>query len=235
MLPEREQPYVDSQQRLRDFVLEFVADVFAFVLLSGQKPVRQLAQPFLQVERFLQAFVVQLSTFFVGRLHRLALDHSLSQLSIRVGEFCRTMAERFRELAHVEGGLGGGALGLLDCGICFLEKNLGALCHGCSRSVQTVRLHEAGERLLMNSGQVQGFQPGSHRLASQSQRGLQALMRACFQMFLECRRISVGKLDGFIFHGVSTERGISRRACLVFHGFLRCMPTCSGSARLSVR
>ena len=166
MLPEREQPCVDSQQRLRDLVLKFVADIFALVLLSGQKAVRQLAQPFLQLERFLQTFVVQLPTLLVGILHRLTLSDSLPQSTVGIGKFRGTMAKRFRELAHMIGGLRGGALGLLNGRICFLEKQPGPSRHHHWRHVQTVRLHEAREGLLMNSSQIKRFQPGSHRLAS---------------------------------------------------------------------
>lgn len=119
---EREQPHVDPQERLRDFILEFTADRFSFVFLSGQQPVRQLAQSFLQTKRFFQTFVVQLPTLLVRVLHGLSLDDSPLQLPVGGGEFRGTMAEPFRELIHVNGGLRRNALGLLDPRVYFPKK-----------------------------------------------------------------------------------------------------------------
>jgi hypothetical protein len=210
LLSEREQPHVYSQQRLCDFILEFAADIFAFVLLRGQKPMRQLAKSFLQLERFFQAFVVQFATLFVRILHDLAFDRSPSQLSIGGVEFCGTMGERFRELPRMDCGLPRAAPRLFDGSICFPEKYPGPRGHDGCRHVRTAHPSKARECLLVHPGQIQRFQPGCQCLASQSQCGLQARVNACLQVFSQRSQISPGESDGFIVHCVSTERGETR-------------------------
>ncbi len=87
MLLEREKPDVKSYQRLRDFILEFAANFFAFVLLAREKLMGELTQAFLKPEGFFQTFVVQLPAFFVGILHDLALGDALLQMTLGVGKF----------------------------------------------------------------------------------------------------------------------------------------------------
>ena len=77
LLFQGEQPDIDAQQRLGDFILKFPADLLAFILLRRQHLVRQLPQAFLQFERILQTLPVVFAAFFEGVFHDLAPDDAL--------------------------------------------------------------------------------------------------------------------------------------------------------------
>ncbi len=86
-------------------------------------------------------------------------------------------------------GLRHGAMSFLNGSVRFLEKYPGTVGHDRWRLGQTIPLDEAREGLLVNFSQVQGFQPGSHGLASQLQRRLQTRVRASRQVFFQRHRI----------------------------------------------
>jgi hypothetical protein len=76
---QREQAHVDAQERLRDLVLELVADLFAVVFLRRQNPVRQETQPFLEMKRLIQAFLLQGAALLVRVLHGLDVPRARRQ------------------------------------------------------------------------------------------------------------------------------------------------------------
>ena len=51
---QRQQPDIDSQQSLGDFILQLVADLLSLALLRRQNPMGQALQMFLQATGFLQ-------------------------------------------------------------------------------------------------------------------------------------------------------------------------------------
>jgi hypothetical protein len=86
-LLQRDQPHVDPQQRLGDLILEFLADRLAIIFLRRQNPVRQPAQTFLELERLVQALLVQHPPLLVGFLHGFAPCDPLLALADGGGEF----------------------------------------------------------------------------------------------------------------------------------------------------
>jgi hypothetical protein len=68
-LLQREQPHIDAQEPLRDFVLKLLADLFAVIFLRRQNPVCEESQAFLELKRLIQALFVQDAPLLVGVLH----------------------------------------------------------------------------------------------------------------------------------------------------------------------
>src|SRR4030095_15440988 len=82
-LSQREQPDVDSQQSLRNLILELTADVLAFHFLRGQHLVCQLSQSLLQLQGLAQQLGVVLAASLERRFPALAPDDASLQLTIR--------------------------------------------------------------------------------------------------------------------------------------------------------
>ncbi len=93
---QREQPDIDAQQSLGDFILKFMADFLAFILLRRQHLVRQLPQTFLQLQGLLQQPGVVFSAFLEGGFHALAPDDAPLQLTVGGGQFQRAPVQRRR-------------------------------------------------------------------------------------------------------------------------------------------
>jgi hypothetical protein len=120
-------PHVDAHQRLGNLVLEFLADRFAVIFLRGQNPVRQPAQTFLELERLVQALLVQHSPCLVGFLHGLAPSDPLLALADGGGEFPRARAQSGFQPDKVSLGAPGRVLMLLEGRIRFGKEYPGPL------------------------------------------------------------------------------------------------------------
>ena len=92
LLFQLEQPDIDAQQRLRDFILKFQADFLALFFLRHQHLVRQLPQTFLQLQGFLQQLAVVFAADLEGGFHALAPDDAALQLAVGRGQFPRAPA-----------------------------------------------------------------------------------------------------------------------------------------------
>jgi hypothetical protein len=86
-------------------------------------------------------------------------------------------AHRLVQSIHVDVVFLCDAMGLLDRGDSFGEKNPCPPDHDIPRAGRVTWQNQRTQRLLMNPDQVQRFQPDRHRPASQSLRCLQARLR----------------------------------------------------------
>ena len=103
LLFQGEQPDIDAQQSLGDFILKFAADLFAFILLRRQHLMRQLPQTFLQLQRFLQQFGVVLPPLFLRAASTtLAPDDAPLQLAVGGGQFLRAPAQRRHSAGSIQ-------------------------------------------------------------------------------------------------------------------------------------
>jgi hypothetical protein len=122
-LLQRDQPHVDAQQRLGDLILQFLADRFAVVFLRRQNPVRQPPQTFLELERLIEAFLVQHPPFLVGLLHGFAPSDLLLAPAVGGGEFLRARPQVGFQPDKVSLHAPGRALMLLDGHMGFGKEN----------------------------------------------------------------------------------------------------------------
>jgi hypothetical protein len=183
-LLQRQQPHVDAQQRLRDLGLELAADRFAVVFLRRQNPVRQPAQTFLELERLIQALLVQHAPLFVGFLHGLAPRDPVFALADGGGEFLRTRSQSGFQPDKISLCAPGRTLMLLEGRIRFGKEYPGP--PGVARRFragQRPRQREGGEGLFVNAGEVERLQAEGYRPAAQSEAWFQAGVTVSPQMF----------------------------------------------------
>ena len=108
----------------RDFILKFAADFPAFILLRREHLVRQLPQPFLQLQGILQQLGVVFAAYLEGGFHALAADDAALQLAVGDGQFRRAPAQRLVQPVQLNLALPRGAMRLHDRGEGLGKKNL---------------------------------------------------------------------------------------------------------------
>src|SRR5687768_2520674 len=109
--------------------MQLAADLPAFVFLSRENLMGQMAQMFLEMSGLLQQLLVMSLAFLEGFFHRLALDDSLFQIPVGGGQVRRAPAQRLVQLTKADAGLERGAMSLLDRGDGLAKKNLRPLAH----------------------------------------------------------------------------------------------------------
>ena len=157
---------------------------------------RQLSQPFLQLQGILQQPRIMFPAFLQGAFHAPAPDDASLQLTVGGGQFGRAAIERFGQPAQLRLALLRGTMRFHDWSDHLGKKNLRLLdvpIFGCGQL-------QRDKCLLVHPGQFQRLQSKSDRLTAQSQRGLRVRGPACLQVVPQRRPISSGQEHQFRFH-----------------------------------